>query len=45
MAAPVSGGVELLAVVSLDALGHDLETGDGRRAVPLDLPYGLGDRG
>ncbi|HSQ68530.1 MAG TPA: hypothetical protein VLM41_00480, partial [Steroidobacteraceae bacterium] len=36
MAAPVSGGVEMLAVVSLEALGHELDTADGRRAVPLD---------
>lgn len=45
MAAPVSGGVEMLAVASLDTLGQELGTEDGRRAVPLDLPYGLGIRG
>jgi len=42
MAAPVSGGVEMLAVVSLDALGHELRTEDGRRAVPVELPYEIG---
>lgn len=45
MAAPVAGGTELLAVTSLDAFGRELRTADGRRAVPLELPYGIGDRG
>ncbi len=45
MAAPAAGGVEMLAVLSLDALGHELRTEDGRRAVPVELPYEIGERG
>lgn len=35
--------VELLAVTSLEALGRTLQAEDGREAVPVELPYGLGD--
>ncbi len=35
--------VELLAVTSLEALGRTLHAEDGREAVPVELPYGLGD--
>jgi len=37
--------VELLAVTSLEALGRTLLTEDGREAVPVELPYQLGDGG
>jgi hypothetical protein len=37
--------VELLAVTSLEALGRTLLAEDGREAVPVELPYGLGDGG
>jgi hypothetical protein len=40
MTAPTATGIELLAVTNLDAAGKELVTEDGRRAVPLTLPYG-----
>ena len=43
MSATRDGAVELLAVTSLEALGRTLEAEDGREAVPVELPYGLGD--
>ena len=45
MSATREAVVELLAVTSLEALGHTLLTEDGREAVPVELPYGLGDGG
>jgi folate-binding protein YgfZ len=39
MGAPVDGGVEVLAVTSLEAWGRVLVSGDGRTAVPAPLPY------
>ena len=43
MSATRDGAVELLAVTSLEALGRTLVAEDGREAVPVELPYGLGD--
>ena len=45
MSATRDGAVELLAVTSLEALGRTLVAEDGREAVPVELPYGLGDGG
>lgn len=39
MGAPVDGGVEVLAVTSLEAWGRVLAAEDGRPAVPAVLPY------
>jgi folate-binding protein YgfZ len=39
MSAPCDGGVELLAVTSLEAWGRPLQAADGREAMPLELPY------
>jgi hypothetical protein len=39
MSAPADGGVELLAVVSLDARDFPLRTESGHTAVPLAVPY------
>jgi folate-binding protein YgfZ len=39
MSATVGGAVELLAVTSLEARGHALETGDGREARMVEMPY------
>ena len=44
MGATRSDSVELLAVTSLEAVGRTLLTDDGREAVPVPLPYELGDR-
>lgn len=41
MAAALDDGVRLLAVTSLDSLGSPLETGDGRPADPVELPYAV----
>jgi folate-binding protein YgfZ len=41
MSAPCGGGVELLAVTSLEAWGRPLAAADGREAVPLELPYAV----
>jgi len=38
-AAERAGGVDLLAVTSLDARGATLSLDDGRTAVPIELPY------
>ncbi len=43
MSATRDAAVELLAVTSLEALGRRLLAEDGREAVPVELPYGLGD--
>jgi len=43
MSATSNAAVELLAVTSLEALGHTLLAEDGREALPVELPYGLGD--
>ena len=45
MSATRDESVELLAVTSLEARGRTLLAEDGRAAVPLELPYGLGDGG
>lgn len=45
MSATRDAVVELLAVTSLEALGRTLRADDGREAVPVELPYGLGDGG
>ena len=45
MSATRDAVVELLAVTSLEALGQALQAEDGREAVPVELPYGLGDGG
>ena len=45
MSATRDAAVELLAVASLEALGRTLLAEDGREAVPVELPYGLGDGG
>lgn len=42
MSATRGEAVELLAVTSLEALGHTLRAEDGREAVPVELPYDLG---
>ena len=39
MCARVAGGVELLAVVALDARDRPLRTASGHTALPLRLPY------
>ena len=39
MSADVAVGAELLAVTTLDARGRELSLDDGRRAVPVELPY------
>lgn len=39
MCAPVAGGVELLAVVAVDARDRPLRTASGHTALPLRLPY------
>jgi len=44
MSAIRDSGVDLLAVTILEALGARLHTGDGREAVPLDLPYPVAER-
>jgi folate-binding protein YgfZ len=41
MSAPCGGGVELLAVTSLEAWGRPLDAADGREARPLELPYAV----
>jgi folate-binding protein YgfZ len=38
-------GVELLAVTNLDARARELVLGDGRRALPADLPYAIPGQG
>lgn len=43
MSATRDTAIELLAVTSLEALGRTLQADDGREAVPVELPYGLGD--
>jgi tRNA-modifying protein YgfZ len=45
MSATRDAAVELLAVTSLEALGRTLLAEDGREALPVELPYGLGDGG
>jgi folate-binding protein YgfZ len=40
-----NAAVELLAVSSLEALGCTLLAEDGREAVPVEMPYRLGDGG
>jgi folate-binding protein YgfZ len=39
MSATVGDAVELLAVTSLEARGHALETEDGREALMVEMPY------
>jgi folate-binding protein YgfZ len=41
MAAAQDDSVRLLAVTSLDSLGSPLQTGDGRAADPVELPYAV----
>lgn len=41
ISAAVEGGIELLAVVALDARDRPLRTASGHTAVPLPLPYGV----
>ncbi len=41
MSAEVGTAVELLAVTNLDARGRELDLGEDRTALPLDLPYDL----
>jgi folate-binding protein YgfZ len=43
MSASRDAAVELLAVTSLEALGRTLLAEDGREALPVEMPYGLGD--
>jgi folate-binding protein YgfZ len=45
MSATRDEAVELLAVTTLEALGRTLLAEDGREAVPVEMPYGLGDGG
>lgn len=45
MSATRDAAIELLAVTTLEALGHTLLAEDGREAVPVEMPYGLGDGG
>ena len=42
MSATRDAAVELLAVTSLEALGHTLLAEDGREAAPVELPYEIG---
>jgi len=41
VAATLDDSVRLLAVTSLDARGLPLQTGDGRSAEPVELPYAV----
>ena len=41
VAAALDDSVRLLAVTSLDARGRSLQTGDGRSAEPVELPYAV----
>jgi len=45
ISAPRGEFVELLAVTALDARDRTLVTEDGREAVPVEMPYQIGDRG